>query len=72
MLYTDFGRAVLLGDGDLSGAEAHALNTRLEEEKAKRLVLQNDVDVLMRKVQQLTNDMTALEGSVGMFETFHP
>ena len=47
--------------GNFTSADAHALNARLEDEKAKRLLLQNDVDVLMRKVEQLTRDLNAVK-----------
>ena len=49
----EYAQPILLKDGQTSDAEVLALNTRLEEEKAKRLLLENDVNFLMTQLQDL-------------------
>ncbi|KAL3853085.1 hypothetical protein ACJMK2_016663 [Sinanodonta woodiana] len=66
--YTFVGTAILekVGEADLD-----AVRIRLEDEKAKRLLLENDVEVLMIKVEelkrgfsQITEDIKASHGNV--------
>ena len=38
---------------DASNSDVAAVRLRLEEEKSKRLILQNDVEILMMKVEKL-------------------
>ena len=38
---------------DVSGSDVNAVRIRLTEEKSKRLLLQNDVETLMGKVEEL-------------------
>lgn len=59
-----FAQGIILDQGQLSAADAHALNQRLETEKAQRLLLQNDVEVLMRKLESLTRELDLVKGSV--------
>ncbi|KAK3601563.1 hypothetical protein CHS0354_027799 [Potamilus streckersoni] len=56
---------------NVAQADLDAVRIRLEEEKAKRLLLQNDVEILMLKVEelkrgysQLSNDNIELAGNI--------
>ena len=49
----EYARSILLKGGQTPDADILALNTRLQEEKAKRLLLENDVNFLTAQVQDL-------------------
>ena len=55
---------------DVSSTDVNAVRIRLSEEKSKRLLLQNDIETLMGKVEELERKLNGRMYIILLFLTF--